>query len=81
MKFGETTAVVNVRSIPLDRDANATSDGEFTRVGTCGVLKFGGPLVRFTSESFGKTRYISAVTLETLERLAPSGINPVNVAL
>ena len=38
------------------RSSNATSEGELTRVGTCGVLNVGGPEVRPTSESLGKTR-------------------------
>ena len=37
-------------------DLNATSDGEFTRVGACDVVNVGGPEVRPTSESSGKTR-------------------------
>ena len=41
---------------PESRDLKATSDGELTRVGTCGVLNTGGPEVRPTSESLGKTR-------------------------
>ena len=49
---------VNVRPPPdpLSRDANSTSDGEFTRVGTWDVEKVGAPLVRVTSESRGNTR-------------------------
>jgi len=38
------------------RSANATSEGELTRVGTCGVENVGAPEVRVTSESLGKTR-------------------------
>ena len=48
---------VNVR-LPAEalRSPNSTSEGELTRVGTCGVLNVGGPEVRPTSESMGKTR-------------------------
>ena len=38
------------------RASKATSEGELTRVGTLSVLKSGGPEVRSTSESLGKTR-------------------------
>jgi hypothetical protein len=37
------------------RSSSSTSDGELTRVGTCDVEKVGGPLVRPTFESAGKT--------------------------
>jgi hypothetical protein len=40
----------------VSRSSNSTSDGELTRVGTFGVEKNGGPLVRLTSESAAKTR-------------------------
>jgi hypothetical protein len=40
----------------LERESKATSEGEFTRVGTCAVENVGAPEVRPTSESFGKTR-------------------------
>jgi hypothetical protein len=36
------------------RDWKATSEGEFTRVGTCEVENVGAPEVRLTSESAGK---------------------------
>ena len=50
--------LVEKLSVPpvLSRESNATSEGEFTRVGTCGVENVGGPLVRPTLESLGKTR-------------------------
>ena len=48
---------VNVRLCAAAlRSSNSTSEGELTRVGTCGVLNVGGPDVRPTSESLGKTR-------------------------
>src|SRR5215471_13958796 len=65
----------------LSRESKATSEGELTRVGTSGVLKFGGPEVRATLESFGKTRYISATT-SPIVGAAPvvDTNNPVKVA-
>ena len=52
-----TIAGTNSSSAAVDeRVANATSDGELTRVGTCAVENVGGPEVRPTSESSGKTR-------------------------
>src|SRR5215471_19386440 len=63
------------------RSSNATSDGELTLVGTFGVENVGGPLVRFTSESAGKTRYISTTTFfMSLVGDAPNGIRPVKFA-
>jgi hypothetical protein len=47
-KFSSPAAESRLRS--------ATSDGELTLVGTFGVENVGGPLVRLTSESLGKTR-------------------------
>src|SRR5262249_32656301 len=44
------------------RLSNATSEGELTLVGTWFVENTGGPLVRPTSESLGKTWYISTTT-------------------
>lgn len=50
------SVVVKVRFPPeLSRSSSSTSDGELTRVGTCGVENTGGPLVRPTSERFGNT--------------------------
>src|SRR5215472_13675024 len=63
------------------RSSSATSDGELTLVGTFGVENVGGPLVRFTSESAGKTRYISTTTFfMSLVGDAPNGIRPVKFA-
>src|SRR4051794_19155255 len=74
--------VVKVRSLTAEsRESSATSDGEFTRVGTLSVEKVGDPLVRPTSESFGKTRYISTTTWPTSPMDAPPVSSPVNVAL
>src|SRR5579884_661544 len=64
----------------LSRLATATSDGELTRVGTCDVLNVGGPLVRATFESLGKTRYISTMTCPMSDTPAPPVNRPVNVA-
>src|SRR5689334_10192829 len=49
-KLAASTPVENERSpdVALSRDANATSDGELTRVGTCDVEKVGAPDVRPT---------------------------------
>jgi hypothetical protein len=44
------------------RSSNATSEGELTLVGTFCVENVGGPLVRPTLESAGKTRYTSTTT-------------------
>jgi hypothetical protein len=49
-------------------------------VGTFGVENVGGPLVRPTSESAGKTRYISTTTFDMLLVDAPDGISPVKAA-
>jgi hypothetical protein len=49
-------------------------------VGTWDVEKVGGPLVRFTLESFGKTRYTSMTTLVILLKFVPNGISPVKSA-
>src|SRR5262249_32015953 len=62
------------------RESNATSDGELTLVGTFGVENVGGPLVRVTSESSGKTLYTSTTTFVTSLVDAPNGIRPVKVA-
>ncbi len=73
---------VNVRPPPpLSRDSKATSEGEFTRVGTWEVEKTGSPLVRPTSESAGNTRYISTRTVPMLPSDDPVGMRPWNVAL
>ena len=56
VKLAFTRLVVKVRLLVESREPNATSDGELTRVGTCGVENVGGPSVRPTSESFGNTR-------------------------
>jgi hypothetical protein len=64
----------------ISRSRNATSDGEFTLVGTLGVENVGGPLVRFTSESAGKTRYTSTTTFFISLVDAPNGIRPVKAA-
>src|ERR1019366_6066732 len=58
----------------LSRVSNATSDGEFTRVGTLGV--------RTVFESKGNTRYISATTSEMLGvPPLPGTIRPTNDAV
>jgi hypothetical protein len=62
------------------RSSNATSEGEFTLVGTFGVENVGDPLVRVTSESLGKTRYISTTTLVISVVGASNGIRPVKAA-
>src|SRR5215471_6659178 len=62
------------------RSSSATSDGELTLVGTFVVENVGGPLVRTTSESAGKTRYISTTTFDMLLVDAPDGIRPVKAA-
>jgi hypothetical protein len=62
------------------RSSSATSDGELTLVGTFGVENVGGPLVRFTFESAGKTRYISTTTFFMSFVDAPNGIRPVKAA-
>src|SRR5580704_8934919 len=69
-------------SDPLEnwRSVTSTSDGELTRVGTLGVENVGGPLVRPTLESAGKTRYISTTTFDILLVDAPDGIRPVKAA-
>src|SRR5437868_9931 len=59
------------------RSSSATSDGELTLVGTFAVENVGDPLVRPTSESAGKTRYISTTTFDMLLVDAPDGIRPV----
>src|SRR5262245_17008883 len=62
------------------RSSSASSDGELTLVGTFGVENVGGPLVRPTLESAGKTRYISTTTFDMLLVDAPNGIRPVKAA-
>ena len=57
VKDALSTIGMKVKPPPrLSRVSNATSEGEFTRVGTCGVENNGGPLVRPTFESAGNTR-------------------------
>src|SRR5262249_7978270 len=56
------------------RSSSATSDGELTLVGTFGVENVGGPLVRPTLESAGKTRYTSTTTVFISFVDAPNGI-------
>ena len=57
LKFAERSDVVKLSSAAPDALLrNATSDGEFIRVGTCGVENVGGPDVRATLESSGNTR-------------------------
>ena len=65
----------------VSRLSNATSEGELILVGTWAVEKTGGgaPLVRPTSESLGKTRYISTTTWPMVGVL-PSVSKPVKVA-
>src|SRR5215813_12663139 len=58
----------------------STSEGELTRVGTLGVLKFGGPEVRATSESSGKMWYTSTSTFLILSGGVPTGNSPKIVA-
>ena len=72
--------VVKVKSpgVELSRESSATSDGELTRVGTCGVGNVGGPLVRPTFDAAGIRRR-SRRRHWWAELLA--GIRPVNVAL
>src|SRR5215467_12400690 len=65
----------------VSRSSNSTSEGELTLVGTWGVEKVGGPLVRPTSESLGKTRYTSTRTSPISATVAPPVSNPTNVAL
>src|SRR5689334_8038142 len=77
--FRRTVVKLRLPSLLL-RSSNATSEGELTRVGTCEVLKLGGPDVRPTSESFGKTRYISTRTFAISEVAEPLGSSPVKVA-
>ena len=48
VKFWLRTSARKLSSLPRSRVWNATSEGEFTRVGTLGV--------RVVSESLGKTR-------------------------
>src|SRR5262245_34992603 len=76
------TTIGTKLSDPLEncRSVTSTSDGELTRVGTFGVENVGGPLVRPTSESAGKTRYISTTTFDMLLVDAPDGIRPVKAA-
>src|SRR5262249_29171945 len=62
------------------RSSSATSDGELTLVGTFGVENVGGPLVRFTLESAGKTRYTSTTTFFIAFVDARIGIRPVKAA-
>src|SRR6516162_9472900 len=62
------------------RLSNATSEGELTLVGTWFVEKVGGPLVRATLESLGKTWYISTTTWPMLLSVAPPVSRPVKVA-
>src|SRR5215813_3947469 len=67
VKVALRTELLNVNSpAALSRLAKATSEGELTRVGTCVVEKVGGPDVRPTLESLGKTRYISTTMSEML---------------
>jgi hypothetical protein len=48
--------VVKLRlPLAVSRSSSSASDGEFTRVGTLGVEKVGGPLVRPTFERLGNT--------------------------
>ena len=57
VKAAASVVVVNDRLPDVEsRLSKATSDGEFTRVGTWLVLKVGGPDVRLMSESNGNTR-------------------------
>ena len=57
VKVAASSVVVNRSpSLAASASRNATSEGELTRVGTCGVENVGGPLVRPTSESLGNTR-------------------------
>src|SRR5215471_839791 len=83
IKFALTTCA-EVSSVPavLDRVAVSisTSAGELTRVGTARVLKVGGPEVRPTSESLGKTWYTSTSTSLILSTGVPVGISPTIVA-
>src|ERR1700746_1908705 len=75
--------VWNVRlPLAVSRESSSTSDGELTPVGTCGVQKVGGPLVRPTFERFGNTSYISTTTWPIVG-VTPGVVvvtKPVNVA-
>src|SRR5262245_39811621 len=62
------------------RLANATSEGELTLVGTWFVGNVGGPLVRPTLESLGKTWYISTTTWPMFAMVLPPVSRPVKVA-
>src|SRR5262249_49900393 len=62
------------------RLSNATSEGELTLVGTWFVENTGGPLVRPTSESLGKTWYISTTTWPMFAVVLPPVSRPVKVA-
>jgi hypothetical protein len=62
------------------RLSNATSEGELTLVGTWFVENVGGPLVRPTSESLGKTWYISTTTWLMFAVVLPPVSRPVKVA-
>src|SRR4051794_23997035 len=77
-----SVAVLNDSSDPAAESllAKATSEGELTRVGTCDVLKIGGPEVRPVSESLGNTRYTSTTTWLMVGVAPPLGtIRPVKV--
>ena len=79
---GEAAAhavVEKVRPLVESRSSNATSDGELTRVGTCGVENVGGPLVRPTSEILGK--HAVDFDEDIADGFAPAGSRPVKVAL
>src|SRR5215472_4321035 len=80
VKLALRTELVNVNPDPLSRLSKATSEGELTRVGTCEVEKVGGPDVRATLESFGKTRYISTTRSEMLGVPVPPTKRPTKDA-
>jgi hypothetical protein len=74
LKLVANVVAVKVRSptTALLRESNATSDGEFTRVGT---FPEGG-----LTESNGKTLYISMFNRVTSSKDAPLGKSPMKVA-
>src|SRR6516164_6406528 len=83
VKVADNWVDVNVKLAAAEsRESRALSDGEFTRVGTSGVEKVGGPLVLATFESAGNTRYISTTRSEIDGVPAPAAgtIRPTNEA-
>src|SRR5215831_961930 len=78
LEFRTLVEIANVPSV-LARVAVSisTSAGELTRVGAAGVLKFGGPEVRPTSEFLSeKIWYTSTSTSLIFAKGVPDGISP-----